>query len=162
VNDFSLPGVLAAPTVWVSAAPVGALDAMTTIVPVPTDTLADVSIPLARPSAIALVFGALVQPVVTNPARGQVVVFATKAANGLPFAGESVTAAGAEVVAYSSAGSWTDAIGVTDPSGLALIGNVPAGALPGTLVALDFSGVIAATLAVRVASGATTVVRVAL
>lgn len=161
VSDFLLPGVLRAPNVWVSTAPVPS-DAMTTLLPIDTEAFSDLSIPLVRPSAIDLALSVLSQPAARDFGRAQVVLYITSAATGFPIQGVTVTAAEAPIVAYADNGTWTDTISFTGRTGLTLLGNVTASGLPGAPINVNFTGARIATMKVRVASGAATVVRVAL
>lgn len=138
-HDFSLPGVLAAPSVWVSATPNGG-DAVPTLVAVPTAWVFDVSIPLVRLSALDLIFSVMALPTAFDANRGDIVAFVTSRDTDLPLPNISVTSLNAQTVAYAVSGTWTDTAATTGPLGLALLANVTAEKLPGSAVTVEFSG----------------------
>ena len=161
-SAFTLDGVLVSPSTWFIAEPASGLDALTTISAVDTTQPTDVILRLGRPSTLDLIFGVLALPTAVDPQSAQLVVRFVDAVTGQPVQGVAVSVAQAGIVAYAEAGTWSDDAPGTSSAGLAIVGNLPAVPLPGSIHEVVVSGAGAGTLEVLLASASLTLLDVAL
>jgi len=117
---------------------------------------------LGRPSTLDLIFGVLALPTAVDAASAQLVVRFADSVGQEPVQGVIVSMAQAGITAYAAGGTWSDDASGTSAEGLAVVGNVPALPLPGSIHEVVVSGAATGTLDVLLASGSLTLVDVAL
>ena len=126
-TKFSVNGVLAGPVVWATVTPSTAV-ALPTVQPTDTTTGAALELAVVPGTTIDLIYSVITATTVRDLGRSHVVLRFIDAA-GTPLTGVSV-AHGSDVVAYDTAGSWSDLATGTGPLGLAVVVNVnPGGAV---------------------------------
>jgi hypothetical protein len=157
-TDFTLANVLVGNGVSMAVRPDDTLVAFGTISDADT-TRASVSLPLVQRSVIEDIYQSLTTPTEVATTAAHLVVRVI-GADGVPVPGVTITAPSAELVAYSTAGSWSDTEIVTDVSGLAVVGNMAALSFPGGETTLRLTGAVTVDEPVRVARGFVTLVRV--
>ncbi len=124
-DPYSLDGVAAVPTNWVSVKPalVGG-DPLLTYQAVQTNQVSNVDLALVSGDVLDGIFTAA--STVRSPDSGQVVLFFRSAGTGAALSGLHVTMASAQVALYQAASGWVldDGTAVTNASGLVVFGNV--------------------------------------
>jgi len=155
--SFSLAGVQRGQTIWAAVTPdalaLPTLQPIDTSMPNSSDVVETV-LTVVETSELDLALSVLAIPVTRDETKAQAVLVALKA--GAPAAGVHVSAAGAEVVVYLDNGAFSDDVTNTDPTGIFLIGNVPAAPWPGSGVTVTLSGAVAGRWDLRVMRGGVT------
>jgi hypothetical protein len=133
-------------------------DALPTVLGLPDNPEVEpLELPLVRATVLDAIFALPTLPLVPIAGRAQVVFRVDDVQTRLPRAGATISAAGAEVVLYADGGTWSDAVTETDPTGLVLIANVPAGPWPGRLSTITVSGAVLGSVPYRAVEDAVSV-----
>ncbi len=154
-QTFQLEGVIGSSDTWLLAQPADDGPVFATVGTFDTRMGASQTLPLVSRSVIEEIESTLLLPTSPDPDFAQMVV-AVLRPDATPVPGVGVTVSGAEVVAYATAGTWSEDETVTDSTGLVVVANVPASPRPGNSVEVRLSGAVDATAAVRVVRGAAT------
>jgi hypothetical protein len=157
-TDFTLTDVIDGSSVFMAVRPADTVLAFDTISIVDT-TQASVTVPVVQRSVIEDILQSLTTPTQVATGAAQIVVRVI-GTDGVPVPGVGISASTAELVAYSTIGSWSDTETATDVSGLAVIGNVVAASFPGGDLTLRLTGAVRLDEPVRVARGFVTLVNV--
>jgi hypothetical protein len=157
-TDFTLADVLVGSSVFMAVRPADTTLTFDTISDVDT-TPASVTLPVVQRSVIEDIFLSLTTPTQVATGAAQIVVRVI-GTDGVPVPGVGIGAPSAELVAYSTLGSWSDTETATDVSGLAVIGNIVAASFPGGDLTLRLTGAVQLDESVRVARGFVTLVNV--
>ncbi len=156
--DFTLADVLVGSSVSMAVRPADTTLAFDTISDADT-TPASVTLPVVQRSVIEDIFLSLPTPTQVASGAAQIVVRVI-GTDGVPIPGVGIGASSAELVAYSTLGSWSDTETATDVSGLAVVGNIVAASFPGGDLTLRLTGAVKLDESVRVARGFVTLVNV--
>lgn len=164
IDAFTLTGVEASLSAWISVRPLAGIANVRTLHPVATHVGRNVDLGLVRADTVDGIFGILGVSTLREPGTAQIVLAFTVPAGSTVAGAAGVRAqlAEAELVAYESGGLWSSDTLQTDTSGLALIGNVPATAFPGSNKRITLGGLSSGFIDVRVAADAVSLVAVPL
>ena len=134
-------------------------DALPTLLRLPTTDADALELPLVRATVLDGILSLATVPLELLPNRAQVILELRDSRTRQPLSGAGVTAPSAEAIFYADGGTWSDAVEVTDPTGLVRFVNVAAADWPGELASITVTGPVAGSLPYRAVAGAVTVLR---
>lgn len=155
--EITLPDVESSSVVWALARPDSEALHYPTWTPVPAVANRQTTLPLVLRSLIEEIMSSLAVPAIPEPGTAQVVLRILDS-NQAPLAGVTVASPGAQLVVYAAQGTWSEVETATDVTGLVLLGNIAASAVPGNELQLTFGGAASGNALVRVANDTATVV----
>jgi hypothetical protein len=163
-DPFLLAGVEAAVPAWISVRPTSGAANLRTLHPVATNIDRSVDLGVVRADTIDEMFAILSLPARRLEGAAQVVLAFTQssASTTSGVVGVRVTLPNSEFIAYRSGATWSSEALGTDSSGLAVLGNVPAVAFPGTNKRVLLDGSSSGFIDVRVVADAVSLVAVPL
>lgn len=163
-DPFVLSGVETAVTAWVSVRPSSGIANLRTLHPVGTNINRSYDLGLVRADTLDEMYGILSIPSQRAQGTAQIVLAftVTSGASTTGASAVSVALPDAEFVAYANGAVWSSEAPGTDSSGLAVLGNVPAVAFPGTNKRISLSGGSSGFIDVRVVADAVSLVAVPL
>lgn len=161
---FTLLGVEPAVPSWISVRPSNGTGNLRTLHPVATNIDRSVELGLVRADTLDEMFGVLTVPAQLATATAQIVLAftVTQGASTSGAVGVQVALPDSAFVAYKSGAVWSSDLPGTDSSGLAVLGNVPGVAFPGTTKRIFLGGSSSGFIDVRVAADAVSLVAVPL
>ncbi|HWA74854.1 MAG TPA: hypothetical protein VG937_21070 [Polyangiaceae bacterium] len=164
-NDpFQLAGIEPSTTAWVSVRPTVGTGSLRTLHPIATNIARTVDLGLVRADTIDAIFSILTVPSQRAASTAQAVLVFTKTSgasvNGV--AGVKATLGDAAFTAYANGAVWSSDVAGTSSSGLAVVGNIPATAFPGSSKRIFLSGTGSGFIDIRVVADAVSLVGVPL
>lgn len=160
-GTFTLPDVRASQSLWVLARPASEALHFPTWTFVNASSDVQVSVPVVLRSVIEEIMNAITVPAVPLQGTAQVVLRVLDA-NRAPLEGVTVAAPAAQLVIYGALGTWSETEVGTDPTGLVVLGNVSASAVPGNELEITLGGAGSGSFVLRVANDTLTFVHLVL